>query len=598
MKSPQSTFFAGFVPTPARTAAFALAVFVIAVPTARAGEPEPPKIEVGRSALVVNQVVGKYGREEPAPVKLDDQVLFNEDISTGKAAKTIIRLRDGSTFALGPDAVAHIDSFVFNPDESVSQKTVTVTQGVFRYISGFAAKDQNTNIKVTTGTMSIRGSVVSGVVAAGAPPLLFVAEGNATFTNGAGSTDVTAGQGIAVPSAATQPINPASLPPAVIAQALALIEPLLPPPQVQSSLGQPSAQVLSRQGQLNLVPAATQQAQQAGGAGTVPAPRTATGTSTLARALTLLQRANAVGLLNGSQTTQTPQQQAFLAQVNQAANQALSQLNQVVNTANTAHETSATTATIAVAQGLSAAVTQPVGPVPTGRPGGIGTQATAPTSQPPTPGVNAPAPGSLAAAVATALGTGGNAGGVTPSTVPANAQGVQSAITSPGVNVTPTVISFSEANPTISEAALRTALNVLGAGTGAAAAMITSFAQDINNVADCDTDAGMQMAAALNAVLKDPGFSTLGTNNPAAVALAQSTADNMGVTNFTPTGLPTNAPTPTTPTTTATGAPTTTTVQANPPPPQPLPPPPPSQPPVTTTTFGTFGSGPPTSPAS
>src|SRR5205814_5929818 len=120
-------------------------------------------------------------------------------------------------------------------------------------------------------------------------------------------------------------------------------------------------------------------------------------------------------------------------------------------------------------------------------------------------------------------------------TAPGTAQSVQSAITMPGVNVTPTVLSFSEANPAISEAALRTALNVLGAGTGAAATMITSFAQDIGNVADCDLTAGQQMAAALRAVLNDPGFSILATNSPQAVALAQATAASIGVITFGPT---------------------------------------------------------------
>jgi len=49
-------------------------------------------------------------------------------------------------------------------------------------------------------------------------------------------------------------MNPANLPPAVVAQALQVIQPLLPPPQVQSSLTQASAQVLSQQGRLNLLP--------------------------------------------------------------------------------------------------------------------------------------------------------------------------------------------------------------------------------------------------------------------------------------------------------------------------------------------------------
>ena len=585
MKSLVSTFNAGLIRMPAVAAALGLAALVAAPPTAVQAETGPPRIEVGRSALVVHEVVGKFGETKPTPIKLDDQVLFNEDISTGDQAKTVLRFRDGSTFSMGPNAVVRVDSFVFNPDEGVSHKTVSVTQGVFRYISGFAAKDQEANIKLATGTMSIRGSVVSGVVTPGVPPLLFLAQGAASFANSAGTTDVSAGQGIAVPSATTPPINPASLPPAVIAQALSVIEPLLPSPQVQSSLAQPGPQVLAQQGQLNLVPAAAQAGQQAGVTPTPVTVRPSTGAASLAGALTLLKQADSVGLLNGSQSGQspTPQQQAFLNQVSQAANQALTQLNQAQTVATTAHDAAATSATIAVAQGLSGAATTQAGPTQTaaltpppgppaadraaGGPGGS-----------PAAGSPGATPGPIATPATGLAPTGGT-------TLPTTPQAVQTAIASPGANVTPTVISVSEANPTVSEAALRTALNVLGSGTGAAAAMISSFAQDIGDVADCDIDAGKQMAVALQAVLKDPGFSTLGTNNPNAVALAQTTADTVGITTLTPTGTPTPAPTPTT---------TTAVVSA---------PPPPTAPP---TTFGNFGStlptlgintGAPTSPA-
>jgi hypothetical protein len=572
VKSPVSPFVAGLFPSPAFAAALGLGLFVTLIPGALLADSEPPKIEVGRSALVVNHVVGKFGAAEPAPIKLDDQVLFNEDISTGKAAKTVVQFRDGSTFAMGPDAVAKIDSFIFNPDESVSKKTVTVTQGVFRYISGFSAKDQNTEIKIINGTMSIRGSVVSGVVTPGAPPMLFVAQGAATFSNDAGSTSVLPGQAIAVPSPTTAPINPASLPPAVVAQVLQVIEPLLPAPQVQSSLTQTNPQVLSQQGKLNLVPAAAQQTQQAAAPAGPPAlrPSTGPGTASLARSMPLLNQANAVGLLNGSQTSPTPQQQAFLNQVGQAAPQAQAQITQVLNTATAAHDTAAATATVAVAQGLSAA----------------GPTQTAALTPPPGPAAGPPATGAPLATPGTAA--------VTPNIIPTSVQAVQSAIASPGVNVTPTVLSVSESNPAVSEAALRTALNVLGAGTGAAAAMITSFAEDAGNVADCDLTAGQQMAAALQAVLKDPGFSALATNAPQAVALAQATASSIGVTTFGPTGTPTAATgaSTLTPLTTAAGSTTSPTDAA---------------PPSTTTatpapTFGNFGSivgtGASTSPAS
>jgi hypothetical protein len=147
----------------------------------------------------------------------------------------------------------------------------------------------------------------------------------------------------------------------------------------------------------------------------------------------------------------------------------------------------------------------------------------------------------------------------------------------PGTSVTRTVLSLSEANPTMSEAALRTALTALGSGTGAAAALITTFAQDIANVASCDQTAGRKMAAALLAILHDPAYATLAANSPSIVALVQSIATSIGVTSVGSTGTST-ATTDTTP-----GSPTTTTTQS-------------------TTNFGNFGSnantGASTSPAS
>jgi hypothetical protein len=110
--------------------------------------------------------------------------------------------------------------------------------------------------------------------------------------------------------------------------------------------------------------------------------------------------------------------------------------------------------------------------------------------------------------------------------------------------------------------------------------MITSFAQDAASVADCDLDAGQQMAAALRSVLKDPAFAALATNAPQAFALAIGIADSIGITTFGPTGTPTANASLTTPTTSAT----------------------PGTPPAATPQFGNFGSivgtGASTSPAS
>jgi len=196
-----------------------LAVALVAViPSLAAGQ--PPRLDIGHSIFVVNVVDGQVGDTPPALLRIGDDIVFQEDISTGADAKTVIEFRDGSTFEVGPDAVIRIDAFVFNPEESASHKTLSVIRGVFRYISGFVASDQDTKIEVPAGTIGIRGSIAAGIVDPAVPMFLHVAQGNATFTNDAGSSEIGAGQSIAAPSRTTRPMRPDMMPAAVAAQAL------------------------------------------------------------------------------------------------------------------------------------------------------------------------------------------------------------------------------------------------------------------------------------------------------------------------------------------------------------------------------------------
>ena len=154
---------------------------------------------------------------------------FEEDITTGDDAKAVIEFRDGSTFEIGPDAAVRIDSFIFNPEESTSHKALQVTRGVFRYVSGYVASDQNTQITTPDGQMGIRGSVAEGIVDPAVPDFVYLGEGSATFTNSAGSSALQPGNSIAVPSAATPPMAAEAMPAPVAAQALQAIESRLPP---------------------------------------------------------------------------------------------------------------------------------------------------------------------------------------------------------------------------------------------------------------------------------------------------------------------------------------------------------------------------------
>jgi len=276
--------------------------------------PSTTASQIGRSILVVNDVDGQTGDAPAQRIAVNDDIVFEEDITTGVEAKAIVEFRDGSTFELGPNAAVRIDSFVFNPEESTSHKAVEVTRGVFRYVSGYVASNQETQIATPHGQMGIRGSVAEGVVDPAVPDFVFLGQGNATFTNDGGSTTLQSGDAVAIPSAATPPMAPAAMPPAVAAETLQAIENRLPPREALRQRPVADQSWLKRAGAANRVPAAEQRQYAAAAAAARPLPHPA-GPGSIAGELGLLAEGNRLNLFTGRQTTRTPEQSAFVTRV-------------------------------------------------------------------------------------------------------------------------------------------------------------------------------------------------------------------------------------------------------------------------------------------
>ena len=334
-------------------AAALLAAVIVCVSSAAADAP----IEIGRTIFVVNDVEGKMGDAEAKRVILNENVLYEEDIITADQAETIMEFRDGSTFEVGPGAVVRIDSFVFNPEESVSRKSVSIGRGVFRYISGIAANEPDTRISTANGVLAIRGSVVAGIVDPEVPTFVYVGEGAAVFTNDAGSTDMQPGSAIAVPSRTT-PLKPASaMPPAIAAQALQAIERRLPPRDVLRNRPQASEAWLRRAGAANLLPVA-EQAQRLGTAAGRPL-TSVSGPSPIARELGLLVEGNRRNLFDGAQATRTREQEDFITQTARAVPNAPALIAQSTARAGALHQSARLAATAVVIRGVAAAAPSP-----------------------------------------------------------------------------------------------------------------------------------------------------------------------------------------------------------------------------------------------
>jgi len=314
---------------------------------------DPASSQIGRSIFVVNDVDGKSGDVPARHIAVNDDIVFEEDITTGGDAKAVIEFRDGSTFEIGPDAALRIDSFVFNPEESTSHKALAVTRGVFRYVSAYTTSDQETKITTPNGQTGIRGSVAEGIVDPAVPDFIYLGEGSATFTNSAGSSALQAGGSIAVPSAATPPMAPETMPAPVAAQALQAIETRLPPRAALANRPAADDAWLKRAGAADLVPAARQQRAVAA-ATTRPLPAAA-GPGGIVGDLGLLVEANRVNLFAGRQTTRTPEQAAFIARAARDNPNAAATLRRFTTEAHAMHSAAVTTGTAFVIRGVGRA---------------------------------------------------------------------------------------------------------------------------------------------------------------------------------------------------------------------------------------------------
>ena len=194
--------------TLAITAALAAAGFILAEQPVRAAAP----LHVGHAVRVVNEVECEIPQLPRHRMVEAEKVFFDEHVFTTEAAKAVLQFRDGSTLEIGPDARVTVDEMVFNPKQGRSGKVMTVLRGTFRYASAYRAPDSNVTIRTPSGSIGIRGSVVSGIVHSQVPVFVHVASGQAVFENDGGQVDLAAGNTIAVLERQTAPMNPQWMP--------------------------------------------------------------------------------------------------------------------------------------------------------------------------------------------------------------------------------------------------------------------------------------------------------------------------------------------------------------------------------------------------
>ena len=117
---------------------------------------------VGITSVIVQTVRGLL-EEDIRKLVLKDNVYQNETIQTDKDSASEITFMDQTKITLGPNARLTLDRFVFDPDPSRSAFVTTVTQGVFRFVSGNLPK-KSYQIRTPTVVIVVRGTSLMCIV--------------------------------------------------------------------------------------------------------------------------------------------------------------------------------------------------------------------------------------------------------------------------------------------------------------------------------------------------------------------------------------------------------------------------------------------------
>jgi hypothetical protein len=95
-----------------------------------------------------------------------EPILLQDAIQSGQRSGMQILLLDQTVFTIGPESELVIDEFVYDPKTNAGKLSAEITKGVFRFVSGKIAheKPEDMKVKLPSGTLGVRGTMVAGRV--------------------------------------------------------------------------------------------------------------------------------------------------------------------------------------------------------------------------------------------------------------------------------------------------------------------------------------------------------------------------------------------------------------------------------------------------
>lgn len=177
---------------------------------------------IGQATVVVRDVKGAIGAKS-APLKVGDALLFQEVIAAGDHSAAQARFIDSTVLSIGPNSSVTLDEFVVPGAGRKPSVTMTLAQGVLRFVSGTMARDVY-QTRTATAAVGVRGTVFDLFTEPDGATVIYVEDGIATFSNLSGaSVDVAAGLASRIDARSGPPSPPQPPTPGMLAPIGAMI---------------------------------------------------------------------------------------------------------------------------------------------------------------------------------------------------------------------------------------------------------------------------------------------------------------------------------------------------------------------------------------
>jgi hypothetical protein len=143
---------------------------------------------IGEAITVIPSAIAKGELEGPTEnLVVGASVHANDVVQTGPNGRTSLEFLDKARFEVGPNSNAKLDKFVFNPDQTAQEATISMTKGLFRFVSGGKSQHGTYTLSTPHATLGIRGTDLTIYVSDSATTVS-VSEGHVDGCNKAGTT--------------------------------------------------------------------------------------------------------------------------------------------------------------------------------------------------------------------------------------------------------------------------------------------------------------------------------------------------------------------------------------------------------------------------